>query len=365
MSRPDSAPACAGRASAPRTCVYVMALCIVGLLPAPRAAFALELGAIEARSLLYEPLDARIALHDAGSADRRGLTVTLGTPAQFELAGVARGGCPEAAPIRRCRGERRRRPRPGVDRRAHHRAVLTFLVSAEWARGRTIRGYHLTLDAGAAGVASPSAEAPAPTSGGTGPSSAERGAGSTRDRRAVRNERNDVRPVRRSETLWSIASRVRPDTSISVQRMMLALLEANPGAFAFSNVNALNAGTTLRIPTLDELGPRIRRRRLRRCGASIRRGSGAAPTGARPPPPPPRRLLRAMPRPQPGGRIELVAPESEPDEASPTRRRRTNAPPPRRCAPSSRWQRRRRMPDGARATSSSCGWLKPNTTSGS
>ena len=52
-------------------------------------------------------------------------------------------------------------------------------------------------------------------------------------------------PVGNSETLWPIALRLRPDPSISPQRMMLALLEANPEAFSRANVNALNAGSTL------------------------------------------------------------------------------------------------------------------------
>ena len=52
-------------------------------------------------------------------------------------------------------------------------------------------------------------------------------------------------PVGEAETLWPIAVRLRPDPSIIPQRMMLALLEANPHAFSRNNVNALYAGSTL------------------------------------------------------------------------------------------------------------------------
>ena len=52
-------------------------------------------------------------------------------------------------------------------------------------------------------------------------------------------------PVGRGDTLWQIALRLRPDPSITPQRMMLALLEANPGAFGHVNVNALNAESIL------------------------------------------------------------------------------------------------------------------------
>ena len=62
-------------------------------------------------------------------------------------------------------------------------------------------------------------------------------------------------PVRPSDTLWSLAARLRSDDSVSVQRMMLALLEANPQAFTIRNVNAMIVGATLRIPARNEIGP--------------------------------------------------------------------------------------------------------------
>ena len=62
-------------------------------------------------------------------------------------------------------------------------------------------------------------------------------------------------PVTATDTLWSLAERFRPDETVSVQRMMLALLEANPDAFTIQNVNALKVGAVLRIPTREEIGP--------------------------------------------------------------------------------------------------------------
>ena len=60
-------------------------------------------------------------------------------------------------------------------------------------------------------------------------------------------------PVGRNDTLWLIALRLRPDPSISPQRMMLALLEANPEAFGRNNINALYAGSTLCVGPLDSI----------------------------------------------------------------------------------------------------------------
>ncbi|OGT56967.1 MAG: hypothetical protein A3E01_12775 [Gammaproteobacteria bacterium RIFCSPHIGHO2_12_FULL_63_22] len=59
-------------------------------------------------------------------------------------------------------------------------------------------------------------------------------------------------PVAPGQTLWSIASSVRPDASISVNQMMVALLRANPEAFAQDNVNRLKQGSVLRVPGQEE-----------------------------------------------------------------------------------------------------------------
>ncbi|MEO6171636.1 MAG: FimV/HubP family polar landmark protein, partial [Arenimonas sp.] len=59
-------------------------------------------------------------------------------------------------------------------------------------------------------------------------------------------------PVSQGKTLWSIAEEVRPDASVSIKQMMVALLRANPEAFEGENVNKLKRGSVLRIPSHDE-----------------------------------------------------------------------------------------------------------------
>src|SRR5690606_2825061 len=49
-------------------------------------------------------------------------------------------------------------------------------------------------------------------------------------------------PVASGETLWSIAAQVRPEASLSMNQMMLALLQANPEAFIGGNINRLKRG---------------------------------------------------------------------------------------------------------------------------
>ncbi len=61
-------------------------------------------------------------------------------------------------------------------------------------------------------------------------------------------------PVAPNERLWDIATKVRPDPSISKEHMMKTLLKVNPQAFSkANNMDSLKVGVTLRIPTLQEI----------------------------------------------------------------------------------------------------------------
>lgn len=60
-------------------------------------------------------------------------------------------------------------------------------------------------------------------------------------------------PTRDQETLWSIASRLKPTSDLSVQQTALAILRKNPDAFESDNINALKHNVILRIPTLAEI----------------------------------------------------------------------------------------------------------------
>ncbi|MEJ2106252.1 MAG: FimV/HubP family polar landmark protein [Acidiferrobacteraceae bacterium] len=54
--------------------------------------------------------------------------------------------------------------------------------------------------------------------------------------------------VKRGDTAWKIAQRIRRDRNLSLEQVVLALYDANPKAFFGKNVNNLKAGKILRIP---------------------------------------------------------------------------------------------------------------------
>ena len=309
------------------TMMHRLLVCVVCLLMlAPRFAPALGLGAIEVRSARNEPLEARIPLSRTQSGDVEGLRVALGSPAQFELAGVARLHSLELLEFTVVEEGGRGYIRVWTDEPIVEPS-LTFLVEVDWPRGRTVRGYKLRLAQAVAGTAGASANGPpapkterepgtgAPANGPPAPEvEREPGTGASVSTPApvLASGGATYGPVRASDTLWSLAARLRPDDSVSVQRMMLALLEANPEAFAIRNVNALNAGAILRIPARDEIrpdGPEAAIAEVKRqheAWARHRESVRAAPVPSAPAPAPSSRKTE----PQPSGRIEVVSPET-------------------------------------------------------
>ena len=376
-----------------RELVVCLLLCLAIL--APRVASALETGVIEARSARYEPLDARIALHDVQAGDSGEIEVTLGSRSQFEIAGVVR---PFHLTLIEFTVVEQEGGLAYIQLRTDDPIIepsLTFLINVDWPRGHAIRGYNLKLSPPARGTtgasasrrtapegksepeaapAAPAPSAPAPstpapsTLGGIAdaaatpaparaPGAASPGQASTAlvirtaDAAAPGSPRPALSPtadggaygpVLPTDTLWAIASRFRPDDSISVHRMMLAFVEANPEAFDRGNVNGLNAGVTLRIPARDEIGLDDRaavaevrsqnqawkqsREEMRIAPARTTPAPdvsapdapvSAAPSADSTPPAP----APAPPSPdtgaQPGGRLEVVAPGTAPDAAVP------------------------------------------------
>ena len=60
-------------------------------------------------------------------------------------------------------------------------------------------------------------------------------------------------PVSSNEALWDIADRIRPDDSISIEQMAVALFYNNTEAFNPQNINSLLAGKILNIPDKDQV----------------------------------------------------------------------------------------------------------------
>ncbi|KYX72619.1 AAA family ATPase [Vibrio parahaemolyticus] len=60
-------------------------------------------------------------------------------------------------------------------------------------------------------------------------------------------------PTGENQTLWSIASELRPSRNVSVQQTLLAIYRINPQAFDNQNIHELIPGSRLRVPSLEQV----------------------------------------------------------------------------------------------------------------
>jgi len=241
-------------------------------------------------SALNEPLRARIDLLSAAPEELDNLNIALATADTFDRYGIDRPFFLQDLQFTIVRSGRAdgnyvqvRSLSPMAE------PFITFLVEASWSRGRLLREYTVFLDpptfSPPASEATPAVQAPtrtAPSDSGrierTAPPPAAQQPPTRAPAPAPRQAEPQSEPapqrpappptptdvsqfsigpgseltVLRGETLWGLASRARPDSSMTMNQTMLAIFEANPQAFA-GNINVLLAGAQLRIPQSDAI----------------------------------------------------------------------------------------------------------------
>jgi pilus assembly protein FimV len=238
---------------------------LLSALAAPSALYALGLGEIRLNSALNQPFDAEIELVSATSEDLGALRAALASGDTFERYGLDKPAFLSDFTFRVARSGDRdvlrvTSPRPVTE------PFVTLLVEASWPRGRLLREYTVLLDppvfasvpTAAAPVAAPrAASAPPAALPRSEPRSERAPASATAPAAAAPAARATIEPggtyrVRPNDTLWRIASAASPGPRSEVNRMMVAIFEANPGAFA-GNINVLRVDSELRIPASSDV----------------------------------------------------------------------------------------------------------------
>ena len=271
---------------------------IAGALFLPLKGFTLGLGEIEVNSALNQKLKADIELISATPEDAENIIVKLASRKEFTRAGLDRpyllndlrfkAVLADGVPIISVSsGSPVREP------------FLNFLVEVDWPNGHMVREYTVLLDppvfmtqAASAAIA-PAAPATTnntsyrPNTGGSsnvvpvvapGMSASSRPSASA----SAQSEAQAVKPqgasqsavvpapviyqqqtsinqpqgsyrIKQGDTAWSLADAMRPDQSVSVEQMMIAMLRANPESFINENINGLKRGYILRIPDYNQI----------------------------------------------------------------------------------------------------------------
>ncbi len=247
--------------------------------------WALGLGEIRLDSALNQPMRAEIELLGATEEELANLSVALASVETFRRYGIDRPFYLQDLVFELVESGRADGNYISIrSTSAMSEPFLTFLVEATWSRGRLLREYTVLLDpptfapqstsrpaitapqrsttADSGRIdrqpvtqpapARPAPARPAPAQTRPAPQPAQAKPLPVADDTPYDTAEGSGYSVQRGETLWGIASAMRPDSRLSMNQTMLAIYEANPQAFQ-GNINILSAGATLQIPSADDI----------------------------------------------------------------------------------------------------------------
>ena len=243
-------------------------------------AFALGLGTIQLNSKLDQPLNAEIPVLSATAAEVNVLKVGLASAEDFQRVGLSRARVSVPLEFSVTTDSAGQPVIKVTTKEIVREPFLDFLVEVNWPKGKVLREYTVLLDPpvmapalrGSTASVSPAHEAapahpqrlakqphakPAPKRvKPPHPVAHSKPATSSKTqhaRSAHTASAGQYGPVAQGETLSEIARSTRPDESTNLDKVMLAMLKANPNAFFKDNINALKRGAILRIPSADEI----------------------------------------------------------------------------------------------------------------
>ena len=276
----------------------LLAAVIAGALFVPATGFALGLGEIEVNSALNQRLNADIELLSADPEETEKIIVKLASRKEFSRAGLDRPYLLSdlrfkstvvdgVTQINVSSGSPIREP------------FINFLIEVDWPKGHLLREYTILLDppvfmtqsASTAPVQSsgssefrPAANAPAttaktPVSAQISPRPIVQSAPIIKDQMPVAPQAatgtQSTAPtfipapvvqsqtptkqittryrVKSGDTAWKLADAMRPNQSVTVPQMLMALLRTNPESFINGNVNGLKRGYILRAPDAAQI----------------------------------------------------------------------------------------------------------------
>lgn len=252
-----------------KTAIAAAAIALSGLSASP--VLALSLGRITVQSALGEPLRAEIDVPSISADEASSLKANVASPAAFTAAGLdynpAMSGL-QAQLARRSDG--RSYIRLSSDRPINE-PFVDMILEASWSSGRIVRDYTMLFD-----PPSLKAQAPAPTLPQTvaatpapaavsvpakpvaeaAPVAAAKPAAAAPAPVAAKAARSDSSnaqqvTVQAGDSASKLATRYKP-ADVSLDQMLVAMLRANPDAFAKGNLNRLRAGSVLDLPSADQ-----------------------------------------------------------------------------------------------------------------
>lgn len=221
-----------------------------------------SLGALSVRSAVGQPLRAEVEVRDLAPDQAQGLQIQLATPQQYQAAGVAFPAALSNAQVSLVRRADGRVFARITTAQAVQEPLLDVLLQARQGGQQQQREYtavmetparlpvlpeddSVPLSSGPSTAEAGKAPALAGAGGAGGLAAAAPAAASTTPPKANAPATVKVKP---GDTLGAIALNHKPQ-GISLDQMLVALFQANPGAFVDGNMNRLRAGSDLVLPS--------------------------------------------------------------------------------------------------------------------
>lgn len=230
-------------------------------------AAALELGQIQVKSALGQPLLAEIPLNPANAAELENLTARLASSEDAAQAGVAAGPTVPLsfAVVDGANGKKVIRITSAAP---VNDPYLDLLVEVNNASGKSLREFTILLDPPGSAVGGvPATRAPTQSSKPSRRAAATPPAATTSTESTTAAPAAEAKPARPApapraaaggtltvesgQTLSAIAHETAP-AGVDMNQMLVALKTANPDAFYRDNINALKSGAVLRVPSKDD-----------------------------------------------------------------------------------------------------------------
>lgn len=208
----------------------------------PTIVFAVGLGDIRIHSSLNQPLNAQVPVVDIGNVALDNLDAQLASVAQFKLVGLERD--PNLSKLR-FNILRSSTGQPYVQINSTvpiNDPVFTFLVNLTWPNGQMLREYTVFLDPVSYTRKVAVKLKPATSSNVI----------SKQTKASATLSKSTYGPVTQQDDLWAIAKETRK-LGTSIQQNMVAIFQKNQAAFAGNNINGLEVGARLKLPTLAEV----------------------------------------------------------------------------------------------------------------
>jgi pilus assembly protein FimV len=208
----------------------------------PLTTYAFGLGEIKVMSALNEPFKASIDINALAAEEKESFEIRIASNDEFDKAGLDRSYILTQLKFDVVEQQGKSRVLISSEQPIKE-PFLDFLLTASAGGGRLIREYTVLLDPPEVLMSSTAKPRSTPKANTVTSTKTE-----SSQSNALRFSSQKYGPVAKADTLWNIALTTRPNASVSVQQMMLALVEANPEAFVDNNINGLKAGYTLTIP---------------------------------------------------------------------------------------------------------------------